>query len=51
MAFRAIFVSMFRIFDPVLEGKGVGWMFLRFAVILAPAIFALIVLSTLFRLD
>jgi hypothetical protein len=42
---------MFNIFDRVLEGKGVGWSSLRFALILAPAAILLIVLSKAFSLD
>jgi hypothetical protein len=42
---------MFNILDRVLEAKGAGWSFLRFALILTPAVIALIVLNTAFRLD
>ena len=42
---------MFNIIDRVLEAKGAGWSFLRFTLIVAPAIIALVVLSMFFRLD
>jgi hypothetical protein len=43
--------GMFSIIDRVLEAKGAGWSFLRFALILTPAVIALVVLSTAFRLE
>ena len=50
---RAVVVQcyMFRMFNILLEGKGVGWSVLRFALILGPAVLARIVLNTAFRLD
>jgi hypothetical protein len=42
---------MFAILDRILEAKGAGWSVLRFAMIAAPAIVVLIVLSNFFRLD
>lgn len=46
-----LFVFMFSIFERVLEAKGAGWSLLRYGLILGPAILALIVLNTAFRLD
>jgi hypothetical protein len=42
---------MFKIFDRFLEAKGAGWVFLRFEIILMPAVIALLVLNTALRLD
>lgn len=42
---------MIKIFDHVLEAKGAGWSLLRFALIVAPAAIALVVLNVFFRLD
>ena len=41
---------MFSIFHHLLEGKGIGWSVLRYVLILAPAVLALIVLNAAFRL-
>lgn len=42
---------MFTIIDRVLEAKGAGWSVLRFALIRAPTVIALVVLNMFFRLD
>jgi len=42
---------MISIFNHVLEAKGVGWSVLRYALILAPAVVALIVLNTAFPIE
>jgi hypothetical protein len=42
---------MFNNLDRALEPKGAGWSFLRFALIIAPAVIALVVLNIFFRLD
>lgn len=46
-----LWLGMLKILDSVLEAKGAGWSVLRFAMIAAPAIVVLIVLSNYFRLD
>lgn len=43
--------GVFKILDRVLEAKGAGWSVLRFALIVAPAVIALVVLNMFFRLD
>ena len=44
-------MNIAKIFDLVLDGKSVGWMFLRFAMVVTPAVLAIILLSIFFRLD
>ena len=40
---------MGRLFDNVLEARGFGWTLLRYAIISAPAVIALTMLSTVFK--
>lgn len=42
---------MLKMFDYLLEAKGFGWALVRFALLVAPAIIALVILSMFFRLD
>jgi hypothetical protein len=45
----AIRFAMLKLIDNLLEARGFGWTILRFAIILTPAIIALVALSTVFR--